>query len=297
MNKKYNICNFGLFTSIIVTVIGIGIFSYPRGIVTLVENDAVLVTIIAGLINIALLIYIEGAVKLNNYQELSLILKNNFGKVICNIILLIFSAYFIIVIALGVRTFAAVVKMYLLIKTPIEFIIITIILTGSYHLRKGIENVIGFNEAIFWIMFIPTAFLLIFPIKEAHFSNLLPVFTSSPLNLFKAILTSVYSFAGFEIVYFLLPYMKEKKSIKKVSIYSMVFITLFYTAVLVMVLAVFTNQDIKILMYSLITLSRVIDIPGTFIERWYGVSLTLWVLFFTLLLLTFIILQQIQYPE
>lgn len=280
MNKKYNIGNYGLFASIIVTAIGIGIFSYPRIVVSTVENDAVLVTIICGLINIALIMYMEGAIKLNNYQELSLILKDNFGKIISKVILFIFSAYFIILISFGIRTFAAVAKMYLLNKTPIEFIILTIILTGSYHLRKGLENIIGFNEAIFWIMFIPAAFLLIFPMKEAHFSNLLPVFTSSPLSLIKGVAASVYSFAGFEIVYFLLPIMKEKKSIKKVSIYSITFITLFYTAVLVMVLAVFTKQDIKILMYSLITLSRIIDIPGTFIERWYGIALTLYVLFF-----------------
>lgn len=280
MNKKFNIGNFGLFTSIIVTVIGIGIFSYPRGVVTLVGNDAVLVTIISGLINVALLIYIEGAIKLNNYQELSLILKNNFGKVICNIILLIFTAYFIFIVAFGVRVFAAVIKMYLLNKTPIEFIIFTIILTASYHLRKGLENVIGFNESIFWIMVIPSVFLLIFPLKEADFTNLLPVFTSSPLSFAKAIFTSVYSFAGFEAVYFLIPIMKEKKSIRKVSIHSMIFITIFYTAVVTVGLAVFTKQDLKAILYSFITLSTVIDIPGTFIERWYGVALTLWVLFY-----------------
>ncbi|MDV3426011.1 MAG: spore germination protein [Bacillota bacterium] len=280
MNKKYNIGNFGLFTTIIVTVIGIGIFSYPRSVINIVENDAVLVTALAGIINIGLILYINGAIKINDYKDLSDIIDDNFGKVVRKIILCIFIAYFVILISLGVRTFAAVTKMYLLEKTPIEFIIVVLILLGGYHLRKGLENVISFNEFIFWFMFIPAALLLILPIKEADFTNLLPLFKAKPVSYMQAVLTSVFSFAGFEIVYFILPHMDKRNKIKKVSINSLIFVTVFYSAVLILVLAVFTKQDLKALMYSYITLARIIDIPGTFVERWYGVALTLWALFF-----------------
>ncbi|MFA6940512.1 MAG: endospore germination permease [Clostridiaceae bacterium] len=280
MNKKYNIGNFGLFTTIIVTVIGIGIFSYPRIVVRIVENDAVLVTLLAGIINIGLLLYINGAIKINDYKSLSDIIDDNFGKIVSKIILCIFIAYFIIVISLGVRTFAGVIKMYLLEKTPIEFIIVVLVLTAGYHLRKGLENVINFNEFVFWFMFIPAVLLLILPLKEADFTNLLPLFKSKPVSYLQATLTSVFSFAGFEAVYFILPHMDKKNKIKKVSINSMIFVTVFYCAVLILVIAIFTKQDIKMLMYSMITLSRIIDIPGAFIERWYGAALTLWVLFF-----------------
>lgn len=280
MNKKYNVGNFGLFTSIIVTVIGIGIFSYPRDVVNIVGNDAVLVTIIAGLINIALLLYIIGALKLNNYEDLSTLIDNNFGRIIRKVVLFIFIAYAVTVISFGVRYFTAVVKVYMLEKTPIEFITIVIVLTGGYHLRKGLDNIIGFNEFIFWFMFIPAFLLLIFPLQEADFTNLLPIFTTSPFGFVKAIFTSIYSFSGFELVYILLPHMQKKNNIKKVSIYSMIFIIIFYCAVVILSLAVFTKSDAKVQMASLITLARVIDISGSFIERWYGVALTLYVLFF-----------------
>lgn len=280
MNKKYTVGNFGLYSTIIVTVIGIGIFSYPRSVVSIAENDSVIATLLSGIINICLILYINGAIRFNEYKNLPDIIESNFGKIIKKIILSIFITYFIIVISLGVRTFSIVIKMYLLEKTPLEFIIIVLVLTGGYQIRKGLENVISFNELVFWFMFIPAAFLFIFPLKEADFSNLLPLFKSSPSSYMKAILTSVFSFSGFEVVYFLIPHMNKKNKIKKISINSIIFITIFYCLVLILSIAVFTKQDLKKIMYSFITLSRIIDIPGSFIERWYGVALTLWVLFF-----------------
>lgn len=280
MKKNLDIGDFGFFSTIVVTVIGIGFFSYPRNLVELVDNDSLLVTILAGAINIALIIMICRISKSNNYEDLQDILKKNLGKILASIVLIVFSAYFTIAISFALRSFTEVIKMYLLQKTPTEFIIFVTLLVAYYHIRKNCENIIKFNEIMFFVMFIGIFFIMIFTLKQADFTNALPLGTSSYKDVVKSLPVTIFAFSGFEIAYFIIPYVKNKKNVEKLAIKSIIFVTVYYFLMLLICISVFSKNDVAKLMYSVITLVRVIDIPGAFVERWDGFAMILWVLFF-----------------
>lgn len=277
-NKAINA--YGLFSTIVVAVVGVGIFSYPRELAIFVGNDGWIIALLAGLLSYLLLYAVYKVSFVNNFRELPEILNNNFGKVLGRIIAIIFMLYSLIPICVGMRIFIEVVKMYLLDKTPTEFLIIITILTGTYLIRGGLNSLIRFNEISFWMMFIPLTVVFIFCLSEADFTNLLPILNHKPEDYIKALQTGIYSFAGYEIAYFLFPLMQDKKVIKASLKKSMIFITIFYVITIILCIAVFTKTGLQKILWPTITMIKSINIEGSFIERWEGVVMALWIIFY-----------------
>ena len=280
MKEREFINKYGIFSSIVVTIIGVGVFSYPRDLTELIGSDGWFVTLLGGFISWILLYLIYKVVKINNYNNFYGILHNNLGGILGKIFAVIFVAFNIFSIALGMRVFSEVIKMYLLLRTPTEFILMIMILTGVYLVRSGLDVLIRFNEISFWIMFIPIIFVLLAAAKGAEFTNVLPVFNNKFEDYIKAVGTTIYAFTGYQIAYLLIPSAKEKEKMPKIIFKSIVFVSVFYAVITIMALAIFSKKETSNLLWPTITMIKSIDIPGTFIERWEGVVMALWVIFY-----------------
>lgn len=280
MKDKEFIAPYGLFTTIVVTVVGVGIFSYPRELATGVGTDGWIVTILSGIISYLLIYIAYKAMKNNDYNKFYGIVERNFGKIVGAGLALIFIIYNIFSVAIGMRIFIEVIKMYLLEKTPTEFLLLVTILVGSYLIRGEIDSLVKFNEISFWIMFTPIIVVLLFTLNRTDFTNIFPILNNSPYEYIRTIRSSLFSFGGIQIIYMLLPFMKNKKQIPKTALRSIIFITIFYVVIVIFTLAVFTKSQTKILLWPTITMIKSISIPGAFIERWEGVVMALWVVFY-----------------
>ncbi|MBU5590290.1 spore germination protein [Clostridium sp. MSJ-4] len=280
MNSKDEIKSYGLFATLVCTMIGIGIFSYPRELAELVNNDGWIVTIISGLIYMIIVSLIYKVCYLNEFKPFDELVKENVGNFIGNLILTFYAIYILMSASVQVRSFVEVVKKYLLEKTPTEFLIIATILVAAYIIRVGLSNLVRFNEVSFFIMFIPVVFILIVLLKGSDFTNLLPVFQNKPIEYIKALSQSLLSFAGIEILFLLLPFVKNKCTANKASIKAIGFTTVFYGIINIFCIAILSREETKKLLWPTISMITSIDIPGLFVERWEGVVMALWILFF-----------------
>lgn len=280
MSDKKFITPYSLFTTVVVTIVGVGIFSYPRELATNVGTDGWIVTIISGVISYLLIYIAYKAIRNNNYNKFYYIVENNFGKVIGAILALIFIVYNIFSIAVGMRIFIEVIKMYLLQKTPTEFLLLITILVGSYLIRGELDTLVKFNEVSFWIMFLPIILILLFTLNRTDFTNIFPILNNSPYDYIRTIRTSMFSFGGIQVIYMLLPFMRDKKEIPRTALRSIAFVTIFYVIIVIFTLAVFTKSQTKILLWPTITMIKSTSIPGAFIERWEGIVMALWVIFY-----------------
>lgn len=280
MQDKKKIGDFGLFTTLVVAMVGIGIFSCPKEVIDRVGSDAWIVTVASGIVIFLLLYLIYLVMKKNDFQDITNILQNNFGKFLGGVFAIIFAIYSIFIVSLGMREFVEVIRQFLLRQTPSEFILMTTILTGTYLVRGELGDLVKFNEISFWIMFIPAFAVFILIALNADFTNLLPVLNNKPGNYFRAFKYSLLCFGGFEIAYLILPYIKNKKNTSRVLRKSIMFVAIFYVIVMILVLAVFSKAQSRILLWPTISMIRSLYIPGTFIERWEGIVMALWILFY-----------------
>lgn len=280
MDNNRTIKDFGLFSTVIVVVIGVRAFSYVRELANYVGNDGWLITIISGLISLLLILCIYKLILLNNFQSFSEICINNAGRFIGSIFQLSMVIFIILNISLGMRGFIEEIKMYLLENTPTEFLIAITILAALCLVSSKADVLIKFNEAAFWIIFIPTIIIFIFSLYQADFTNLLPVLNEKPVNYFTGTIRTINRFEGIEIIFLILPLLKSRDKIRRTLVNSIFFITIFYTVINLLVIAVFTKDQAKILVWPVITMVKSINIQGAFIERWDGIVLSVWIFFF-----------------
>lgn len=278
MEDREFVNKYGLFTSIIVTVVGVRLFSYPRELAKGVGSDAWFVALLTGIICYVMLYLIYKVVQINNFNNFTIILEDNLGKLLGKLIGLVFAFYNIFSIAIGMRIFVEVLKMYLLAKTPTEFILIVMILTGTFLVRGKLKTLVRFNEISFWIIFVPVIIIILFTLNKVDFTNNLPMFHNPPMNYISTLWNTYYSFAGFQIAYLILPFVKDKKDINKTLVKSMIFITLIFMITVIFCIAVFTKEQTKLLLWPTITMIASINIPGSFVERWEGIVMAVWVI-------------------
>lgn len=280
MEDNRNITNYQLFSSIVVTIVGVGIFSYPSSITAAVKTDGWIVTIAAGLLSFLFTYMIYKIIEMNDYNKFYDILVNNLGKFFGSIIALFFSYYCILYMSIGMRIFAEVLKIFLFDKTHTEVLIIVMILAGIYVVNAGLNNLVKFNELTFFIMFFGLSIIYILMLNNIHLSNILPILHNRPIKLLMTLPKTVFSFAGFEIVYLVLPYIKDRKNISKTIFYSILVVTIFFSVTVILCLATFNVKQTEKLIWPTLSMIKSIYIKDSFIEQWEGIAMIFWILFY-----------------
>lgn len=281
MNKKDNfISEYQLFATIVVTIIGVGIFSYPSGVADSVGNDGWIVTIISGAIVYFLLYAIYKVQEINGFKDFIYIIKDNFGVYIGKVVGIVFVFINIAIVAGGMRIFSEVIKMYLLEKTPTEFIVVIMILIGTIVIRGGFKNLIKLNELLLPIIFLPMTIVIIILAAQGDYTNLLPVFQNTPFQYIKSITLTTFAFEGFEICYLAIPHVERKNKIPKVMFWSIFYVVVSYAITSIVSISVLGVEQTKLLIWPTITMIKSISIPGYFIEQWEGVVMIFWILLY-----------------
>lgn len=270
----------GLFTSLVVSMIGIGVFYGPSSLAKIVGRDGWISALIMGVVLFLLLYIINHLMKLNDYRDIVTILNNTYGRILGNIISLAYAIVMIYILSISLRTFADVINMYLLQKTPREFIIVIMIFIGVYLVRGGLMNIVNFNEITFWIMFIPTIFILLLNIPNSNFTMLFPMLREKPISYVKGVLDILFLINGFCIVFVLLPHVKKKESITKIFRSSSIFIALFYAVTFIFVISTLSVEQTAERIFPTITMLKSINTRSGILERWDGLVMALWVLFY-----------------
>lgn len=260
-------------------ILGVGILGFPAGLAKAVENDAWVVGIVSGLINILFIFFI---CKLGNkYPELGLVgtLRRLFGKVLGTILALPALAYFVIFAALAMRIFAETIKLYLLNNTPLEFIILPLMLLAVFLARSGVEPSARFFEVVTPIIILVMLYLIIVSLPKNDYSNLRPFFTHPVSDYISGLRSGTFAFSGFEILLIMFPFLRKPKEAFKVSSITMLGITALYTIVTILCLAKLGAKETASMIYPTVTLIKASEVPGGFIERQEGVLLAVWVIF------------------
>lgn len=263
---------------VVSTVIGVGILTLPNTIALVMGNDGWIAIILGGLFVIPFIIIINKIFELYPNKDFFQIGEEVLGKWIFNIFLIIFFSDFVLFCAFITRNLAEVIKAFLLLTTPIEFIIIAFIIVTSYIARSDIQIIGRASYHIYPIIIGFIVFLIMVTLTGLDFTNMLPVFQSGLKQLPKGIGITFFSYAGFEILLFVLPFAEEKDKTIKSSILGIYLVILIYTAISVISLSQYGLSYLKDQTFPTLSLVKEVDLPGLFIENLDGVVMSAWVI-------------------
>jgi spore germination protein len=261
------------------TILGVGILTLPSSMAEAVGSDAWFVTIISGLVNI-IFIYLMCKVG-EKYSEYGLVgtLKKLFGGFLGTLLAIPAFVYFLVFCGVVIRIFGETIKLYLLNNTPLEFILLPLILLGLLLARSGVEPVARFFEAVTPMQVFVLIILMLLAVTNADFTNVRPFFTNSPVEYIKSLKGGVFAFSGFEVLLVLFPFIRKPKKAFKASSIALLSLTLIYTIVIIENLAKFGSKQTANYIYPTLTMIQASEIPGGFIQRLEGVLMGVWVVF------------------
>ncbi|MDI6617320.1 MAG: endospore germination permease [Clostridiales bacterium] len=278
MIENDKITNTQLWIFIVLTVIGVGIFALPRIVVESADEDGWISVILGGIASIFLFLIMCRLVRKFPDDTIVEISRKVFGNILSVPVILIFTLYMVTIIGITLRIFGEVVKMTLLLRTPVEVIMITMLVLVIWLTRYGIEPIVRFDEFVFPLIMVTLFFVLFFSIPRTDFSNMLPVFGSSAARILDGAYKATYSYAGFELILLIAPQVKDKGKMFKSGIIAFIVIILTYISVVILAIGKFGIIDTKKLIWPTLTMIRSIEVPGSFIERLEGIVMSQWII-------------------
>jgi len=280
MDRQDKLSNLQILILISSTIIGVGVLSLPRSATEKVLVDGGLATFLAGMVAVLLTLVLT----LLSYRfpqktivEFSGLL---IGRVPAFFFVLLIIGYTTIVSGVVLRIFADSLKILLLENTPLEIIMVTMLILVIYLIQNGISAIAKICETFFPLIIVALGLVILLNYPEFRPIELRPMLSKGVLPVLKGLPNLLLSFLGFEIVLFLFPFVKEIKP-KKTMIFTLVgtlIPTIVYTFLVFVAIGVYGVNTITKLTYPTVSLAKNIHFPGDFAERFDIFFMIFWIL-------------------
>ncbi|SHK48757.1 GerAB/ArcD/ProY family transporter [Tepidibacter formicigenes] len=278
ISSKEKITTSQAITLLISSILGVGILSLPRNLVDEVSGAVFIVLIISTMICIILGYFIYKVIYYFPNKTIMQIGEELLTKPGAYLIGFVFFIYYVYSMGMVTRIFVEVIKMYMLKKTPSEVIIILMLIVCAYGARKGIEGIARLSQILLILMGIPVIVIFFFSLQTADFTNLMPISNASIPKILPSIFNTVFAFSGFEAMLIIGFFLRKPKDAFKIQYITLIFIGLIYIFFVVITVAVFGQVETSHLMWPTLTLVKVIDIPGAFLENLDALVMGAWTL-------------------
>lgn len=195
------------------------------------------------------------------------------------------------------RSFADLIKIFLLFRTPIEVVILTFLLTAAYLARGGIEAIGRFSVLTVIISLPFASLLLLTTFKFWDTSNLLPLLEKGLKPVFFSGIKLLEGFEGLESLLVILAYVKKpQQSLSPVlaALVILMIVSLFVTMATPMVLGVGVTTRLAVPGVSLIQRA---ELPGRTLEHLGAIFANIWILIFYPTIVFFLYLPSVVLAE
>ena len=226
--------------------------------------------------------------KKNNIKNLDDAFRAALGNVTGKILLIIFLSWFVIILWLYIRYYAARLMSTIYPNSDIRFFILVMVILAFFAARGKIETFCRFSEILFLSFVVIISVMYAFLIPEVKIGNIYPVTYYDILPVFKATqrISPVWG-------YILLPFffgekIFNKNEIKKYGKQSTIFIVFMTTFLLVSVVGALGPTVSRRMSFPFFNAVKVISFMESF-DRFESIVLAVWVsadfIIITLLLL------------
>ncbi len=214
-------------------------------------------------------------IKLYENSDLFGIQYDVLGKWLGNLINILYVLYFLGSFHIIVRNYIEVLQAWVFPEIPNWLFALTLVYLVYYALNGGLRTVVGvsfFSVVLsLWLIL-----LLAYPFQFTNWDYLFPMFEASITEMLRGAKQMTFTVIGFEIIYVIYPFLKEKDRVHRHMQYGLGFTTLLYLALMVVSLAYFSGGQLERTIWGTLSLFKIVRFP--FIERFEYVAITFWVL-------------------
>lgn len=268
--------NKNLFFLIIQAQIGIGILGLPYILYNDVQQDGWMSLLVAGSLTqgvIIILVMLGRTSTKETFYELNLRLL---GKFLGKLLNISYVLYFISFSMLLMILVTDVINTWILHRTPRWAIILLLLIASAYIAKEKIIT-ISRTFLFFSVLFLGLIFLLVLVYQQdIHVGRLRPIGANSLMEIIKASPNAFVSLIGFELILFIMPFLKNpKKSLMVLSIANLFTVALYVFLFITCVIS-FSGVQFSLIQEPLLFLFR--GLSFDFVERVDIIFLSFWLI-------------------
>ncbi|MCO4852865.1 spore germination protein [Bacillus vallismortis] len=249
------------------TLIGAGVLTLPRSAAETDSPSGWIMILLQGVIFIIITLLFLPFLQKNSKKTLFRLNCTVTGNLLGTCLNLLICLYFIGIVCYQARILGEVVGFFLLKNTPMSVVVFLFLAVAIYHVGGGVYLIAKVYAYIFPITLIIFMILLMFSFRLFQLDFIRPVFEGGYQSFFSLFPKTLLYFSGFEIIFYLVPFMRDPKQAKKAVALGIATSTVFYSITLLIVIGCMTVAEAKTVTWPTISLIHALEVPGIFIER------------------------------
>ncbi|MFD3449390.1 endospore germination permease [Microbacteriaceae bacterium 4G12] len=255
--------------------VGTGVLSLPRVLAEKAGTDGWIAIIIGCFVSIIAGILMVKANERYPDSTLYEILIQLFGKIIGKAMIVIFMLYFAFYVWSVLVNGLLYIKAWLLPRTPDYIVMFLFSIPTFFVVRNGITVIGRYCELAFYmVLWIPLFFLI--PLKDSNWLHLLPLLKEGWKPVLMTVQSTVFSFLGFEVAFFLYPFLQKKQHAVLGITIANTLTMLFYLFTTLICFSFFSPDGITDFNQPVLSLLKVIEFR--FMERFDMVLLAVYLI-------------------
>jgi spore germination protein (amino acid permease) len=274
--KPNNLVNaFLVFFIVHTTQVGVGLQGFQRIIYRDAQQDAWISVLISGIVTCLLVFIITKTLALYGSTDIFGIQHDVFGFLIGKVLNCLYIFYSLLSFFVVLRNYIEVIQAWIFPELPLWFLSMSMLILVIYGITSGVRSMIGIS----FFSVILSLWLLLFlcyPLKFARLDQMLPMFEADLFSLLKGAYNMTFTVLGFEVLYTIYPYLKEKKKVMKFAQLGILFTTFIYTTLMIVAITYFNGVQLEKTIWATLSLFKIVRLP--FIERFEYVAITFWML-------------------
>lgn len=277
MKQTDRISSFQVTALITLNLLAASWLSLPRSAYEAAGPAAPLSTFVAGVIVIGFTYWVARLCMRFPRQTIDEFSSLLVGKLAAKLIMLLLTLYFLCIAGLEIRYFGAAVKTLLLDVTPLEVVMLTMILAAVYLIQFGINPIARFMELCLPVVVITAFFVLAVALQNFRFEELYPTFQVGVMPVIKGLPSLILAYVGFEVLFFCVAFMEKPEQAAKYAVVGVCVPVLLYTTTVIVAIGVF-GGEVTPQLFATFTLARSVTFPGAFLERFDIFLAMIWIL-------------------
>ena len=262
---------------VLIVLVAHTLVSLPKSLLNVTGSATIINLLYVGIIMFFLVLLIVKLFKDFGGQDIVDIANFLGGPVFQKIIGMIFIFYFIFSSSVLLRNFCECLKTVYYPMTSLFFILLTFIIALCISNNFGFSVTAKINLIFLPIIFVSILFIFFANNENLSFENLTPILGNGLFDTFITGIGNLGAFGGIVFLYFIPPYLKEPKKLKKVAMLSIVLSIIYLIICVAIILLTFTfllKVDEIMPLYSA---ARYIEF-GSFFQRLESILLLIWII-------------------
>ncbi|MEH6954773.1 GerAB/ArcD/ProY family transporter [Neobacillus drentensis] len=281
INKRHQVSPYLVFFIIYNSQVGVGILGFQRTIAAKAGYDAWIGVIIAGSF-VQVFIWMMYKLLAKADGDIVDVHSKMLGNLLGSVPSFVIMIYYWLASVSVILSFIEIIQVWMFPTLP-SWILCSLILGLVYYcVSGGFRVVVGVSFLSFIIPQLLFIVLYLYPLKSAHFSNLLPILNHSYKELFDAVKSSMYTIAGTETLLMFYPFIREVKSSKKFAHLGVLFTTILYTISAIISFTFYSESQLKETIWPELSLTKVIRL--SYLERFEYLYISMYIIIVSALL-------------